>query len=90
MIEKTEQFATRWGILLAAIGMAVGTGNIWRFPRVAAANGGGAFLITWLVFAAYLHVRYHRGWNPQKAAILAIVGFLTVLVNFLGVQMVIQ
>lgn len=35
---------------MAAIGMAVGTGNIWRFPRVAAANGGGAFLIPWLVF----------------------------------------
>ena len=50
MQEQSEQFATRWGILLAAIGMAVGTGNIWRFPRVAAANGGGAFLITWLVF----------------------------------------
>lgn len=50
MSEKNEQFATRWGILLAAIGMAVGTGNIWRFPRIAAANGGGALLITWLVF----------------------------------------
>jgi NSS family neurotransmitter:Na+ symporter len=50
MTEANEQFATRWGILLAAIGMAVGTGNIWRFPRVAAANGGGAFLIAWLVF----------------------------------------
>lgn len=50
MNQNNEQFATRWGILLAAIGMAVGTGNIWRFPRVAAANGGGAFLITWLVF----------------------------------------
>ena len=35
---------------MAAIGMAVGTGNIWRFPRVAAENGGGAFLIAWLVF----------------------------------------
>lgn len=50
MQQHDEQFATRWGILLAAIGMAVGTGNIWRFPRVAAANGGGAFLIAWLVF----------------------------------------
>lgn len=50
MEQHDEQFATRWGILLAAIGMAVGTGNIWRFPRVAAANGGGAFLIAWLVF----------------------------------------
>lgn len=50
MTETKDQFSTRWGILLAAIGMAVGTGNIWRFPRVAAANGGGSFLIAWLVF----------------------------------------
>jgi NSS family neurotransmitter:Na+ symporter len=50
MKEHQELFSSRWGILLAAIGMAVGTGNIWRFPRVAAANGGGAFLIAWLVF----------------------------------------
>ena len=50
MTDNNDQFSTRWGILLAAIGMAVGTGNIWRFPRVAAENGGGAFLITWLVF----------------------------------------
>ena len=50
MSEQNEQFSTRWGILLVAIGMAVGTGNIWRFPRVAAENGGGSFLIAWLVF----------------------------------------
>lgn len=45
-----EQFSSRLGILLTAIGMAVGTGNIWRFPRVAAQNGGGAFLIPWILF----------------------------------------
>ena len=49
-MRTNEQFSSRWGLLAAAIGMAVGTGNIWRFPRVLAANGGGAFLIPWLVF----------------------------------------
>ena len=43
-------FATRWGMLLAMMGMAVGTGNIWRFPRIAATQGGGSFLVAWLVF----------------------------------------
>lgn len=46
---KLETFGTRWGFIAAAIAMAVGTGNIWRFPRVAGENGGGAFLIAWVV-----------------------------------------
>ena len=43
-------FRSRFGLIVALMGMAVGTGNIWRFPRVMAANGGGAFLIPWLLF----------------------------------------
>jgi NSS family neurotransmitter:Na+ symporter len=46
----SERFSSRWGLVLATLGMAVGTGNIWRFPRVAAANGGGSFLVAWVVF----------------------------------------
>jgi neurotransmitter:Na+ symporter, NSS family len=48
--ERVEHFSTRWGMLVAMLGMAVGTGNIWRFPRVAATNGGGSFLVAWVVF----------------------------------------
>jgi SNF family Na+-dependent transporter len=45
-----QAFTSRWGMMLAMLGMAVGTGNIWRFPRIAAANGGGAFLVAWVCF----------------------------------------
>ncbi|MFW6084598.1 MAG: sodium-dependent transporter, partial [Gemmatimonadota bacterium] len=50
MSEGAGRFTSRWGTLLVMLGMAVGTGNIWRFPREAATNGGGSFLIPWVVF----------------------------------------
>ncbi len=49
-MRANESFTSRYGLLVAALGMAVGTGNIWRFPRIVAQNGGGAFLIPWLIF----------------------------------------
>lgn len=49
MSTNKEQWGSRWGFIAASIGMAIGTGNIWRFPRVAASNGGGPFLIAWTV-----------------------------------------
>ncbi len=36
-------------MMLAMLSMAVGTGNIWRFPRIAASNGGGEFLVAWVI-----------------------------------------
>ncbi len=50
MSDTPQTFSSRWGMMLAMLGMAVGTGNIWRFPRIAAANGGGSFLVAWVVF----------------------------------------
>jgi len=47
--KMTERFSSRTALLLAGIGMAIGTGNVWRFPRVAARNGGLAFLLLWLL-----------------------------------------
>jgi len=47
---KSDQFSGRMGLIFASIGAAIGTGNIWRFPRMVGANGGGTFLIPWLIF----------------------------------------
>ena len=49
MKEKTDLFSSRYAYLFAAIGMAIGAGNIWRFPRLAG-QYGGSFLIPWLLF----------------------------------------
>lgn len=46
--QQNSQWGTRAGFILAAIGSAVGLGNIWRFPYVAYENGGGAFFIPYL------------------------------------------
>jgi NSS family neurotransmitter:Na+ symporter len=49
MNKKTDLFTSRWTFLLAALGMAIGAGNIWRFPRLAG-QYGGLFLIPWMIF----------------------------------------
>ncbi|MFC3051877.1 sodium-dependent transporter [Kordiimonas pumila] len=51
-ISKTEpspQWSSRFGFLLATIGFSVGLGNIWRFPYLAGENGGGAFVLIYIV-----------------------------------------
>jgi len=49
-VTNHETFSSRWGLIVACLGMAIGTGNMWRFPRIVAQNGGAAFLIPWLIF----------------------------------------
>ena len=48
-MEKREEWASRATFILAAIGSAVGLGNAWRFPGLAAKYGGGAFLFTYIL-----------------------------------------
>lgn len=45
MVDIREHWSSRLGFILAAVGSAVGLGNIWRFPYEAAQNGGAAFLL---------------------------------------------
>ncbi len=45
-----DSFTSKFGVIAAAAGSAVGLGNIWRFPYVVGENGGGAFLLVYLLF----------------------------------------
>lgn len=51
---KKEQtrtsFKSRWGFILASVGSAVGMANVWGFPNKMGSNGGGAFLLIYLLF----------------------------------------
>ena len=51
MKEKRDGFTGKLGFILAAAGSAVGLGNLWRFPYLAAKDGGGVFLLCYLVLA---------------------------------------
>lgn len=75
---STESFTSRWGLLLSVLGIAIGTGNIWRFPRIAANNGSedgaGAFLVAWLLFLILWSIpliiaEYAIGRNGRKGTI---------------------
>ena len=47
---KRESFKSRLGFLLVSAGCAIGIGNVWRFPYVAGQNGGGFFVLLYLIF----------------------------------------
>jgi cytochrome c-type biogenesis protein CcsB len=47
-------------------------------------------LITWFVYAAFLHARFTRGWRGKKAAWLSIIGFFSVIVTYLGVNLLLS
>ncbi len=76
MEETREQWHSRAAFIMAAIGSAVGLGNVWRFPHVAYSSGGGAFLIPYFValFTAgipMLILEIGLGQRMQKGAPLA-------------------
>ena len=87
LLDEISYKAVSLGYPLYTVG-ALFAGAIW------AEQAWGAFwswdpkevgaLITWLFFSGYLHARYQRGWTGSRAAILAVVGFLIVLLSFFG------
>ena len=52
MGSKKHGFTSSWGFVLSAVGSAVGMANVWGFPAKMGSNGGGAFLIAYLIFIA--------------------------------------
>ena len=48
------QWSTRWAFVMAATGSAVGLGNIWKFPYITAENGGGAFVLLYLLCVLFI------------------------------------
>ncbi len=54
--KKRDSFASKFGVIAATAGSAIGLGNIWRFPYVAGENGGGAFLIIYLGFVLLIGI----------------------------------
>ena len=50
-MQQRGNFSSKIGFVLAAAGSAVGLGNIWRFPYLAAQYGGGTFLLVYLILA---------------------------------------
>ena len=71
------------GILSGAVWANEAWGSYWSWdPKETWA------LLTWLVFAIYLHTRLTKGWQGKKPALIASVGFITVWVCYLGVNLI--
>ena len=56
--KKKGGFSSSIGFVLSAAGSAVGVGNIWRFPYLAAQDGGGLFLLIYLILVLTLGFTY--------------------------------
>lgn len=93
-----DSFGSKFGVIAAAAGSAVGLGNIWRFPLVATQNGGGAFLMLYIGFILIIGIpvmlsEFSIGRRAQKNAFGSfkklspnapwyLVGFLGILTAF--------
>lgn len=69
-----ERLGSRLGFILISAGCAIGVGNVWKFPYIAGANGGGAFVLIYILFLAILGLpvltmEFSLGRASQKSPI---------------------
>ena len=87
-MSKREHWDSRSIFIMAAIGSAIGLGNMWRFPYIAAQNGGGAFLIPYFIALLtagipIMIIEYGLGIRTQGSANLAL-GSIKKSLKFIG------
>lgn len=73
---KRESFGSRLGFILVSAGCAIGIGNVWRFPYIVGKNGGGLFVLIYLIFLVImglpvLSMELAVGRASRKSAVLA-------------------
>jgi len=73
------------GLLMGAIWANSAWGKYWSWDPKETWS-----LITWFVYALYLHARYVKGWRGKRVAILAVIGFIAVIFTYLGVNLVLS
>ena len=92
MLDELIYKANAVGFLLLGIGIITGAvwanyawGSYWSWDPKETWS-----LITWLIYAAFLHARLTRGWRGRRTAVLSIIGFCGVLFTFFGVNYVLS
>ena len=87
--KKEGGFSGQIGFVMAAAGSAVGVGNLWRFPYLAAQDGGGLFILIYLILAAIWTgssiVNFSQGYRPLAALYLClgIVFIVLAVINYM-------
>lgn len=76
MTQQREHWGSRFGFVMAAAGSAIGLGSLWKFPYEVGANGGGAFVILFIIFTAFIALPIFTaelilGRRSQKGPIFA-------------------